>query len=75
MLVDDRKLSLRTIAELKISIDSISTIVYEHLKKHMICVQFAQPKHKQMEMSENFIDIHDLIPKFMKASFIIGDES
>ncbi|GBN65027.1 hypothetical protein AVEN_91613-1 [Araneus ventricosus] len=38
MLADDRRLSLRMIAEgLKIRLDSVSNIVHEHLQKRKIC--------------------------------------
>ncbi|GBM61602.1 Putative uncharacterized protein FLJ37770 [Araneus ventricosus] len=45
MLADDRRLSLRMIAEeLKVSLDSVSNIVHEHLQKRKICARFVPHK-------------------------------
>ncbi|GBM53271.1 Putative uncharacterized protein FLJ37770 [Araneus ventricosus] len=57
MLVDDQWLSLRMIAEeLKISLDSVSNIVHEHLQKRNIFARFVPQKQHWMETSGDFID-------------------
>ncbi|XP_025155138.1 putative uncharacterized protein FLJ37770 [Harpegnathos saltator] len=71
MLADDRRLSLRMIAEdLKISKENVSTIVHEHLKKRKICARLIphklteEQKQNRMETSRDFIDMSDRIPQF-----------
>ncbi|GBN60941.1 Putative uncharacterized protein FLJ37770 [Araneus ventricosus] len=81
MLTDDRRLSLRMIAEkLKISLESVRKIVHKHLQKPMICARFVphklsdEQKGHRMETSGNFIDSCDRNPQFLETIFI-GDES
>ncbi|GBN33688.1 hypothetical protein AVEN_259780-2-1, partial [Araneus ventricosus] len=81
MLADDRRLSLRMIAEeLKISLDSVSNIIHENLQKRKICARFVphklsdEQKQHRMETSGDFIDACDLNPQFLET-IVIGDES
>ncbi|GBN23993.1 hypothetical protein AVEN_204551-1 [Araneus ventricosus] len=81
MLADERRLSLRMRAgELKISLDSVSNIVHEHLQKRQICARFVphnlsdEQKQYRMETSRDFMDACDLNPQFLEA-IITGNES
>ncbi|GBM18417.1 Putative uncharacterized protein FLJ37770 [Araneus ventricosus] len=80
MLPDDRRLSLRMIAELKISLDSVRNIVHEYLQKRKICARFVphmlseEQKQRWMETSGDFIDECDRNPQFLET-IITGDES
>ncbi|GBN39910.1 Putative uncharacterized protein FLJ37770 [Araneus ventricosus] len=81
MLADDRRLSLRMIAEeLKISLDSVSNIIHEHLQKCKICARFVphklsgEQKQHRMETSGDFIDVCDRNPQFLET-IVTGDES
>ncbi|GBO03094.1 hypothetical protein AVEN_121870-1 [Araneus ventricosus] len=79
MLADDRRLSLRMIAEeLKISLDSVSNIIQENLQKRKICARFIPYKlsdeQKRMESSGDFIDACDRNPQFLET-IVTGDES
>ncbi|GBM99349.1 hypothetical protein AVEN_111917-1 [Araneus ventricosus] len=77
MLADDRRLSLRMIAEdLKMSLDSVSNIIHENLQKRKICARFVphklsdEQKQHRMETSGDFID---RIPQFLET-IVTGDE-
>ncbi|GBM28261.1 Mariner Mos1 transposase [Araneus ventricosus] len=80
MLADDRRLSLRMIAEeLKISLDSVSNIIHAHLQKPKICARFVphklsdEQKQHQMETCGDFIDACDRNPQFLET-IVTGDE-
>ncbi|GBN79472.1 hypothetical protein AVEN_131700-1 [Araneus ventricosus] len=81
MLADDRRLSLRMIAEaLKISLDSVSNIIHENLQKPKICARFVphklsdEQKQHRMQTSGDFIDACDRNPQFLET-IVTGDES
>ncbi|GBL75936.1 hypothetical protein AVEN_234267-1 [Araneus ventricosus] len=81
MLAEDRRLSFRMIAEeLKISLDSVSDIIHEHLQKRKICARFVphklsdEQKQHKMETSGDFIDACDRNPQFLET-IVTGDES
>ncbi|GBM58196.1 hypothetical protein AVEN_196703-1 [Araneus ventricosus] len=81
MLADDRRLSLRMIAEaLKIRLDNVRNIVHEHFQKRKICARFVpkklsdEQKQHRMETSGDFIDACDQNPQFLET-LITGDES
>ncbi|GBL62946.1 hypothetical protein AVEN_199576-1 [Araneus ventricosus] len=81
MLADERRLCLRMIAEeLKISIDSVSNIVHEHLQKRKICPKSVpqklsnEQKQHRKETSGDFIDACDRNPQFLEK-IITVDES
>ncbi|GBM56331.1 hypothetical protein AVEN_60313-1 [Araneus ventricosus] len=81
MLADDRRLSLRMITEeLKISLDSVSNIIHEHLQKRKICARLVphklsdEQKQHRMETSGDFIDACDRNPQFLET-IVKGDES
>ncbi|GBM77876.1 Putative uncharacterized protein FLJ37770 [Araneus ventricosus] len=59
MLADDRRLSLRTIAEeLKISLDSVSNIIHEHLQKRkMTFQQVLEVLEQDKSINEKVIEI------------------
>ena len=79
MIADDWRLSLRMMAEeLKISKDSVSIIVHEHLGKWKICARFVphmltdEQKQTRMEISGDYIDMCDWNPHFLET-IITGD--
>jgi len=81
MLADDRRLSLRLIAEeLNIGLDSAHTIVHNHLKKRKICARFVphkltdEQKQRRMETSGDFIDMCDKNPEVLNT-IMAGDET
>ncbi|GBM21364.1 Putative uncharacterized protein FLJ37770 [Araneus ventricosus] len=81
MLADDRRLSLRMIAEeLKISLDSVSNIIHENLQKRKICARCVlhklsdEQKQHRKETSGDFIDACDRNPQFLET-ILTGDES
>ncbi|GBM47424.1 hypothetical protein AVEN_175603-1 [Araneus ventricosus] len=69
MLADDRRLS----------VDSVSKIVHQHLQKRRICARFVprklsdEQKQHRMETSGDFIDACDQNPQFLEA-IITGDQ-
>ncbi|GBM28808.1 Putative uncharacterized protein FLJ37770 [Araneus ventricosus] len=72
MFADDRRLSLRMIAEeLKISLDSVSNTLHEHLQKRKICARFVphklsdEQKQHRMETAGDFSDACDRNPQFL----------
>ena len=72
--IDDRRLSLRMIAEvLKISKDSVNSIVHKHLGKQKICARFVshmltnEQKQTRMETFGDFIDTCDRNHNFWKS--------
>ncbi|GBN57867.1 hypothetical protein AVEN_86400-1 [Araneus ventricosus] len=81
MLADDRRLSLRMIAEeLKISPDSVSSIIHEHLQKRKICARFVpnklsdEQKQHRMKTSGDFINARDQNLQFLET-IVTGDDS
>ncbi|GBM83970.1 hypothetical protein AVEN_138083-1 [Araneus ventricosus] len=63
MLADDRRLSLRMIAEeLKISLDSVSNIIHEHLQKRKKKLQKiwfqhdGEPAHKTSSVNQYLVE-------------------
>lgn len=81
MLTEDRRLTLRLIAEeLGISKDTVRTIVHEELGKRKICSRFVphmltdEQKARRFEICGDFIDMCDRDPTFL-GSIVTGDES
>ena len=80
MLVQDRRLTLKLIAEeLGISKDTARTIVRDDLGKRKICSQFVphkltdEQKAKRMETSGDFISMFDQDPLLLE-NIVTGDE-
>ncbi|GBO29466.1 Mariner Mos1 transposase [Araneus ventricosus] len=81
MVADDRRLSLRMIAEeLKISLDSVSNIIHDHFQKRKTYARSVphklsdEQKQHRMETSGDFIDVCDRNPQFLET-IVTGDES
>ncbi|KAJ4431362.1 hypothetical protein ANN_19959 [Periplaneta americana] len=81
MLAQDRRLTLRLIAEeLDISKDTVHTIIRDDLGKRKICSRFVphkltdEQKAKRMETSGGFISMCDQDPLLLKT-IVTGDET